>query len=110
MQWHTKRAQLTKPLTKILPSRPPDGPVGTVLTLPLAGFAFFLTPPTGVGAGLPATPLRLTWRRPLPPRETRRVEMISSRDLSSLADILMEIIDLCKGEKLAVDRIVRISF
>jgi hypothetical protein len=32
----------TKPLTKILPSppRPPDGPVGTDFTAPLAAFGF----------------------------------------------------------------------
>lgn len=85
--------QLTKPVTRILPSRPFDGPVGAFLPFGLGPLRFFLMPPTGATvAGLLACPGRETRRPLLPPRApvVRRVEMISSRDLSSLADILMK--------------------
>jgi hypothetical protein len=99
---------LTKPETRILPSPvEPDGPVGAFLTAPLACLGFFLTPPTGAVAAGAVRPPRL----PLPLRLEARVEIISSRDLSSLAAILNVSAWSfgSKGEKLVANRIVRIS-
>src|SRR5436190_20053044 len=70
-----------------------DGPVGMAFPAPFAVFTFFLTPPTGAGvaAGLPAwcarrLPLRL-------PRVTERrcVDRISSKDWSSLPDMIADL-------------------
>lgn len=82
---------LTKLLTMILLS--PGGlealPDEGLAAAPRAGLVFFLTPPTGAAAAGRAV-LRVE-RRP-PARAPLLVERISSRDWSSLPDMLMLVV------------------
>jgi hypothetical protein len=86
-----ERGQLTKPLTMILLSPDAvDGPVGITLVAGLACLVAFLTPPTGAVVVAPWALEDFWSRRRLPLRAFwRRLLRISSRDLSSLADMMM---------------------
>jgi hypothetical protein len=65
-----------------------DGPVGTPLVADFADLTDFLTPPTGALTFVPVAFAGLWGRRPR--FAFRRVLRISSRDWSSLPDILVE--------------------
>jgi hypothetical protein len=76
-----------------------DGPVGTPLVADLADLTDFLTPPTGALTVVPVAFAGLWGRRPR--FAFRRVLRISSRDWSSLPDILEEEIVDRDGERIA---------
>lgn len=88
---------LTKLLTMILLSPVSLGalPDEGLAAAPRAGLVFFLTPPTGAGAAGRAV-LRVERR---PPAGVRLVERISSRDWSSLPDMLL-VLMIVWGNKL----------
>lgn len=78
---------------------PPAGPFGASLVIPLAALAFFWMPPAG-GAAAAAALVPLGTRRPRPRMlpffaAVRRVVRISSRDLSSLVDIVIGVVAIC---------------
>lgn len=87
--------RLTKPVTMILLSLGRvAGPVGTPLVAAFADFTDFLTPPTGALALVTDALAGLCPRRPR--FAFRRVLRISSRDWSSLPDMLTNGIEYSK--------------
>lgn len=94
---------LTKLLTMILLSPVDLGalPDEGLAAAPRAGLVFFLTPPTGAGAAGRAV-LRVERR---PPAGVRLVERISSRDWSSLPDMLLLVVMKVSGKQ--VDSVER---